>query len=38
VVLNALLWVSKVEVPTEGVSSEVSEEDIKANLDPKGKK
>jgi hypothetical protein len=38
VVLNALLWVSKVDVPEEGVASEVTEEDIRANLDPKGKK
>lgn len=38
VVLNALLWICKVAVPTEGVISEVTEEDIKANMDPKGKK
>ena len=38
VVLNALVWLSKLEVPAEGVKSEVTEEDIKANLDPKGKK
>jgi hypothetical protein len=38
VVLNALLWICKVEVPTDGVASEVTEEDIKANMDPKGKK
>lgn len=38
VVLNALLWVSKVEVPKDGVQSEVSESDITQNLDPKGKK
>jgi hypothetical protein len=36
-VLNALLWVSKAEVPAGGVESLVSEEDIKANLDPKVK-
>jgi hypothetical protein len=35
VVLNALLWIAKVEVPAEGVKSEVSEEDLKQNLDPK---
>lgn len=34
-ILNALLWVSKVEVPEAGVSSSVSEEDLAANLDPK---
>jgi hypothetical protein len=38
VVLNALLWICKVEVPTDGVTSEVTEEDIKTNMDPKGKK
>ncbi|HET6575563.1 MAG TPA: ThuA domain-containing protein [Fimbriiglobus sp.] len=35
VVLNALLWVSKVEVPAGGVDSRVTEEDIGRNLDPK---
>jgi hypothetical protein len=35
VVLNALLWVSKVEVPTNGVESKVTEDDMAANLDPK---
>jgi hypothetical protein len=35
VVLNALLWVSKVEVPANGVESKVTEEDMAANLDPK---
>jgi hypothetical protein len=38
VVLNALLWICKLEVPTDGVASEVTEEDIQANMDPKGKK
>lgn len=39
VVLNALLWICHVEVPAGGVASTVTEEDIKANLDPKpGKK
>jgi hypothetical protein len=38
VVLNALLWICKVDVPPDGVASSVSEADIKANLDPKGKK
>jgi hypothetical protein len=37
VVLNALLWISKVEVPKEGVESKVSMEEIKENLDRKGK-
>jgi hypothetical protein len=38
VVLNALVWISKLEVPADGVKSSVSEEEIQANLDPKGKK
>jgi hypothetical protein len=38
VFLNALLWICKLDVPVEGVVSEVTEEDIRANLDPKGKK
>ncbi|MCU0702770.1 MAG: ThuA domain-containing protein [Fimbriiglobus sp.] len=37
VVLNALLWICKVDVPTEGVESRVNDDDIKANLDPKKK-
>jgi hypothetical protein len=35
VVLNAALWVCKVEVPMNGVASAVTEPDIKENLDPK---
>lgn len=38
IVLNALLWICKMEVPTNGVASQVSDEEIKKNLDPKGKK
>jgi hypothetical protein len=38
VVLNALVWLCKLEVPTDGVKSAVTEEDLQANLDPKGKK
>jgi Trehalose utilisation len=38
VVLNALLWICKVDVPKTGVESRVSDTDIAANLDPKGKK
>ncbi|MBA4188687.1 MAG: hypothetical protein C0467_11870 [Planctomycetaceae bacterium] len=37
VVLNALLWICKVEVPNDGVASTVSDEEIKANWDPKKK-
>ncbi|MEA3208958.1 MAG: hypothetical protein QOE70_2015 [Chthoniobacter sp.] len=36
-VLNAILWTAKVEVPANGVESKVTEEDLSANLDPKGK-
>lgn len=36
-VLNALVWVTGAEVPVGGVDSRVSEEDLKENLDPKGK-
>jgi hypothetical protein len=35
VVLNALLWISKVEVPDDGVASTVTEADLKEELDPK---
>ncbi|MEZ5386897.1 MAG: ThuA domain-containing protein [Prosthecobacter sp.] len=35
VVLNALLWVTKVEVPAQGVESSVSKEDLQKNLDDK---
>lgn len=35
-VLNAILWTAKVEVPDNGVQSKVTEEDLLANLDPKG--
>jgi hypothetical protein len=36
VVLNALLWICKKEVPADGVVSRVSDDDLLANLDPKG--
>lgn len=35
VVLNALLWTAKAEVPEGGVSSEVTSAELDANLDPK---
>ena len=35
VVLNALVWVSKVDVPANGVESNVTTDELKANLDPK---
>lgn len=34
-VLNALVWLSRLEVPAGGVDSKVSEQELKANLDPK---
>ena len=36
-VLNALLWICKAEVPEGGVKSEITADDLKANLDPKKK-
>ena len=37
-VLNALVWICKLDVPKDGVESNVTDEEIRANLDPKGKK
>jgi hypothetical protein len=34
-VLNAILWAAKAEVPAGGVPSKVTEDDLKANLDKK---
>ncbi len=34
-VLNAILWTAKADVPEGGVTSKVSEEDMQQNLDPK---
>ena len=38
VVLNAMVWLCKLDVPADGVKSEVSEDQITANWDDKGKK
>ncbi len=38
VVLNGLLWLAKADVPKDGVTSTLTADDLKANLDPKGKK
>ena len=38
IVLNAMLWVTKMEVPENGVESTVTKEDMAANLDDKGRK
>jgi hypothetical protein len=35
VVLNAILWVAKAEVPKTGVVSQVTPAQLTANLDPK---
>ena len=35
VVLNALLWIAKAEVPAQGVASTITDEELKQNLDPK---
>jgi type 1 glutamine amidotransferase len=34
-VLNAILWTAKLDVPADGVESKVSESELKQNLDPK---
>ncbi len=36
-VLNAILWTAKVNVPSDGAETSVSDEELKANLDPKRK-
>jgi hypothetical protein len=36
-VLNAILWIAQMEVPPDGVKSTVTGEQLKANLDPKGR-
>jgi trehalose utilization protein len=36
-VLNALLWVARMDVPANGVECNVTPDDLKQNLDPKGK-
>jgi hypothetical protein len=35
VVLNALLWIAKVDVPAHGVEDKITEADLAVNLDPK---
>ena len=37
IVLNALLWTARVEVPASGVECTVPDEELKKNLDPKGR-
>jgi hypothetical protein len=38
VVLNAAVWICRLEVPRDGVASIVTADEIKQNLDPKGPK
>ena len=38
IVLNAILWIAKADVPKNGVESKITEEDLKQNLDPKSEK
>ena len=38
IALNAMLWISKMDVPESGVDSTVTQADMKANLDAKGRK
>ncbi|MCA9138072.1 MAG: ThuA domain-containing protein [Planctomycetales bacterium] len=38
VVLNAVLWIAKADVPEQGVESTVTQADLDANLDPKGRR
>ncbi|HVY70338.1 MAG TPA: ThuA domain-containing protein, partial [Verrucomicrobiae bacterium] len=35
--LNALLWISKIDPPADGVFSTVTQEELQENLDPKGR-
>ncbi|MBI5772360.1 MAG: ThuA domain-containing protein [Verrucomicrobia bacterium] len=35
IILNALVWLAKAEVPKNGVESKITEADLMANLDPK---
>jgi type 1 glutamine amidotransferase len=37
-VLNAIVWVAKLDVPSTGIKSEVKPEELSENLDPKGKR
>ena len=37
VVLNAILWLAKIEVPPNGLESSVTADDLLCNLDQKGR-
>jgi type 1 glutamine amidotransferase len=38
VVLNAIAWIAKADVPEKGIQSTITPEDLAANLDPKGQR
>jgi type 1 glutamine amidotransferase len=38
IVLNAILWTARAEVPADGVQSTVTKEELEQNLDPKGRR
>jgi Trehalose utilisation len=38
VFLNALLWISKIDVPADGVASTTTEQELLENVDPKGQR
>ena len=38
VVLNAMVWLAKCDVPQEGVASTVTQEQLDQNLDPKNRR
>ena len=38
VVLNGLLWLAKADIPKLGADSKVTAEELKQNLDPKGRR
>lgn len=38
VVLNAILWIAKADVPKNGVDCKITDDDLKLNLDPKDEK
>ena len=38
VVLNAIVWIAKADVPQAGVASSITRDELDANLDPKGKR
>ncbi|MEO6809356.1 MAG: ThuA domain-containing protein [Isosphaeraceae bacterium] len=37
-VLNAIVWTAKLDVPSQGIDCGVTDDDLTKNLDPKGKK